>query len=135
MHLSIKNDLSEIKIIFDKVERYSKYVGIENTYNLNLLLEEVVSNIIRHSGNKSLINIFIEKLNGFIEIKFEYGGCYFDLKKYKTREINEDSVGDIGVCLIKNLASEIFYKRRKKTNKLTIYLPYSDNIKERRQNG
>lgn len=135
MHLSIKNDLSEIKVIFDNIEKYCKNIGINDTYNINLLLEETVSNIIRHSGNKSLINIWIDKVQNFIEISLEYRGCYFNLPKYKMKKVNIDNIGDIGVCLIKSLASMIFYKRRKKMNKLTLYLPYSSNINKRRQNG
>lgn len=135
MYLSIKSDLSEIKKLFDSIEIYCKKVGISDAYELGLLLEEVVSNIIRHSGNKYLINIHIEKLNDMIELDFEYGGCYFNLNKYTPKVITENTSGDLGVCLIKNLAWRIFYKRRKNYNKLTIYLPYSDSIKERRQNG
>lgn len=135
MHLSIKNDLSEIKVVFDSIEKYCKNIGINDTYNINLLVEEIVSNIIRHSGNKSLINIWLDKVQNFIEINLEYGGCYFNLQKYRMKEVNVNDIGDIGVCLIKSLTSMIFYKRRKKMNKLTIYLPYGDNIEKRRQNG
>lgn len=128
MRISINNDIKCIDKVYNKVKRDFNFCSLPVVNDVNLILDEILSNIIKYSGNKQKIDIGIEKFNDFIEITVNYSGVYFNINKYKEKIVSDEGNGDIGVILIKKFSSKIIYKHRKRHSTLIVYLPLHDMV-------
>jgi serine/threonine-protein kinase RsbW len=132
--LVLRNDVSEL-------ERMTKWIlGVCKTANLTekpafalqLCLEEVVTNIMRHgeaSARATEIVTNIVRHGADIIITIEDDGGPFDPTKFvarpRVRSLEEASVGGLGIGLMRQFARDIEYWRSGTRNhlRLTITCP------------
>ena len=128
MRLKIAQAYSSIEYVYQKVVSFAEKHNIDHA-NINIVLDEICSNIIKYSKSdkKSCIKIDIEKYTKSILLTISYRGVYFNPIKY-SKPPSPDTVGNVGIHIVKSIANKIFYKNRKNCNILIIFLPFGDII-------
>ena len=124
----IKNNLTEINKLQAFAQQVAQEVQLdeENQFRINLMMEEVVSNIILYGypdGKSDEIQIETRIENNFIHLKISDKGLAFNPLKHthKDRQGSEDiSPGGLGIMLIRKLSQKQIYQRIDNTNILTL---------------
>ncbi len=101
-------------------------------FSLNIVLEELVSNVVFYAFTDEIINRFINIVIGIkdqeIEITIVDNGKEFNPLKHTqkpvSKQIEEVSIGGLGIHLVKNFSSTIHYERENETNKIRVNIPY-----------
>lgn len=95
--------------------------------NINLVLEEVVSNVIFYAYDDTLkheINIDLSLQNNLLTIVITDDGKPFDPTSNQLPDINlkveERPVGGLGIFLISKIMTEVYYERKENLNILTL---------------
>lgn len=125
----IGNQLDQIAVLAEALERLSDEWNIPMgvTLNLNLVLEELVSNIIFYGyddTNQHIINILLSFDNDTMKMRIEDDGKEFNPLLYAEADINlsiEDrKIGGLGIFFVRKMMDEIHYERRSNKNILTM---------------
>ncbi len=125
----IANKIDEIPVLAGKIEELATSWGIPLPVcmNINLALEEAISNIIFYAytdKEKHSINISISLSNNQIVIIIEDDGILFDPTSFKQPDINlpaeERPIGGLGIFLMIKTMDEILYSRKHDNNYLTL---------------
>lgn len=125
----INNQIEELERLAIFVEEVADVLGLdpETTMNLNLALEEVVSNVIlyaypREMGEK--ITIMAQKENNSLVFTITDKGKEFDPTKVEDADVTlsaEDrEIGGLGIYIVKNIMNEVTYQRLDGKNILTL---------------
>ena len=125
----INNQIEELERLAVFVEGVAEELGLdpELTMNLNLALEEVVSNVIlyaypREMGEKITIMAHCDSHNLVFTINDK--GKEFDPTKVEEADITlsaEDrEIGGLGIYIVKNIMNEVTYQRLDGKNILTL---------------
>ncbi len=128
-NIVITNKIEDLGILSDRIE----YLGekwnmpLSITMNINLAIEEVVSNIVFYAFNdekKHDINISISLSDNIISIDIEDDGMAFDPTIAKQPDINlpieERPIGGLGIFLVTKIMDEVSYKREQHMNRLKL---------------
>ena len=127
--LKLKNQVGELERVNRFIEAIGNELGLsmELRMDLNLVIEEMVSNVIFYAYPKDV--------EGEIELEAEYDGnelCFvlsdsgkeFDptQKEDANPDINptEREIGGMGIYIVKNIMNEVSYQRLEGKNLLTI---------------
>lgn len=130
MIIHASREYSELNKIYEKIKKFCSNKDIAISSDINLILDEVFSNILKYSGtqqSRETIVISVEKYKESVELQITYHGRYFDILKYQNPPLPNLS-GKVGIPIIKSFAKKIFYKHRKNCNILTFFLPLGDII-------
>ncbi|NOU48215.1 MAG: ATP-binding protein [Bacteroidales bacterium] len=128
-HFIIENRVEELAVLFEKIEQLTEIwdFTVPLTMNINLVLEEVVSNVIFYAYNdkfKHEINIGLSLQNNLLTIVITDDGKPFDPTSNQLPDINlkaEDRpVGGLGIFLISKIMTEVYYERKENLNILTL---------------
>ena len=129
-HLILKNEIAEIEKIQLFLEELSSEWGFsgKHVFELNLLLEEYVVNIIHYGYSDNAVHeikIFFKEGDHSISILIEDDGNVFDLTEEPTSEdinkpVEERKIGGLGIHFIKSLVDDVSYQRANGLNKLTL---------------
>ena len=125
----INNQIEELERLAVFVEEVAEELGLdpELTMNLNLALEEVVSNVIlyaypREMGEKITIMAQCDSHNLVFTITDK--GKEFDPTQVEEADITlsaEDrEIGGLGIYIVKNIMNEVTYQRLDGKNILTL---------------
>lgn len=102
------------------------------TYNLDLVLHEVVANIIKHGlrrEEKHTIQLSLQTSEDFIEVTVADPGPPFNPLAYRIptqlRSLDDARGGGRGLSLIRKLTQMLEYERRDERNYLTLYFRHS----------
>jgi len=130
MKLVIKNNVSELEKVNIFVEEIASELKIPNNiiFNINLVLEEIISNIIFYAfDDNSNHEILIEAklIDNDLQILIEDDGKAFNLLEAPPPTdldagIEDRNIGGLGIHFAKTLMDNIDYKRENNKNK--IYL-------------
>jgi len=127
--LTIKNEISEIVRLAQFIETCGEALGLAPALimNLNLVLEEAVSNIILYAFPKvegQDITIDLEKKGELLIFTITDGGIAFNPIQTEDPDIElalEDRpVGGLGIYLIKKIMNEVEYQRIDAQNVFTL---------------
>lgn len=127
--LIIKNEINEISRLQLFVENIGEECGFSKTltFNLNLVLEEAVSNIILYAYPKQMgkeISIMADKNDNILVFTLTDTGKEFDPTEVPDVDISlsaeERSIGGLGIFLIKNIMNEVEYQRVEGRNVFTL---------------
>ena len=127
--LIIKNNISEIERFAIFVEELVEDLSLNLILlmNLNLALEEVLSNIILYAYPDKLgeeISIKTSKVGESIIFTISDNGIEFDPTVLPdadiTLSVDEREIGGLGIFLIRKIMDEVKYERIKGKNVLTI---------------
>ena len=125
----LKNKKSELVQVNKFIEKFSQLFNFSDkfTFNLNLVLEEIISNIFKYAYEEDeekevLINMkFTEKS---LIIRIEDEGISFNPLNHEEpdteMELEEREIGGLGIHLVKNIIDKIDYSRVGQKNVLTL---------------
>ena len=109
MRLKIPQTYASIELIYHKVVSFAKKHHFDHA-NINIVLNEICSNIIKYSKSdkKSCIQINIEKYTKSIVLTISYKGVYFNPIKYSTPP-SPNKFGNVGIHIVKSFASIVYF--------------------------
>ena len=125
----IKNEVEELDKLAAFVEEVASELGLEPELemNLNLALEEVVSNVILYAYPKKEEGSVMIAANGdgkSLVFTITDKGKEFDPTKVEEADITlsaEDrQIGGLGIYIVKNIMNEVTYQRLEGKNILTL---------------
>ena len=127
--INIKNHIGELDRVAQFTEEISEELGLnmEMQMNLNLVLEEMVSNIIFYAypeGTEADIELMAESDGKVLTFMLTDQGKEFDptIKGNMDMNINpaERDLGGIGIFIMKNIMNQVTYQRLEGKNLLTM---------------
>jgi len=125
----IENKVEALSILAEKIEDLAEKweLSMPLTMNLNLVLEEAVSNVIFYAFNdfqKHLIQISLALENKILTLEIVDDGIPFDPLSRKlpdiTLPVEERPIGGLGILLILKIMDQVSYSRENNQNKLTL---------------
>lgn len=128
-HIVIKNEISEISVIANFIEQIGEQLELKPSLvmNLNIVLEEAVSNIILYAYPEKmgeLITIMVEKTDSMLVFTITDKGVEFDPTVVPEADITlsaqERPIGGLGIYLIKKIMNEVEYQRIDGSNVFTL---------------
>jgi serine/threonine-protein kinase RsbW len=127
-HFQIKNRCSELAALHTTLVRLGEKWSLSNktVVELNLILDELTSNIVEHGDSKqdSEIDIKLTKKNTVITLVITDEGPPFDPTITPPVDIalplEERKCGGLGIHLIRRFSDNCKYKRVKNRNVLTL---------------
>lgn len=135
----LKNKLSEIRRISEIIEKFCENndLPMRILFDINLSLDELLTNIIHYGFDDEKEHTIIVKLSlseNILEITIEDDGKAFNPLNAKPpnldQSIEDKPIGGLGIYLVKNLMTEINYKRLKNKNILVLTKMVTNNLKE-----
>ena len=129
--LILDNDISELEKMNSFLEALSEEweLGPKLQFNLNLVLEELITNVIFYAyddEDKHQISIAFSRENEKVAIEIIDDGKAFnplekDVPDDLDKAIDERKIGGLGIHFVKNLMDEVTYERTDKgMNKLIL---------------
>jgi len=126
----LKNNINEIKTLSKKIEVLSENWNLSPkiTFNLNLVLEELFSNVVFYAFNDHYehdINLNFRFDNHEISIDLIDDGIEFNplVKSAEdeiTKPLEERKIGGLGIHFVKKFMHKIEYQRNNNRNILTL---------------
>ena len=127
--LVIKNDISEISKLATFIGELSEELNFtpELNFNLNLVLEEAVSNVILYAYSKEVqkeINLLANISDNNLIFVLTDSGKEFDPTKVPDADVTlsaeEREIGGLGIFLIRQIMNTVEYQRIDGKNVLTM---------------
>ena len=129
--IRIKNQISELEKIAQFIEGICEELGLdmEMQMNLNLVIEEMVTNVIFYAYPKDVeaeIELFVKSDNDDKQLTFVLSdhGKPFDPTTRETTDLSvnpaERDLGGMGIFIVKNIMDEVTYQRLEDKNLLTM---------------
>jgi anti-sigma regulatory factor (Ser/Thr protein kinase) len=131
LSFTLRNRRSEIARMFSLVERFCRInrIGGDDLFNLRLVLDEAVINIIVHGYEDEAehhINVSLALEGSTIAIDIDDDGMPYNPLDAPPpqfdRPIEERRIGGLGVHIIKSLARSVEYRREEGRNHLAIVM-------------
>jgi len=125
----ITNTIEELPVLAERVEEMGDNWDwpLPFTMNINLVLEEAVSNIIFYAftdEEKHEIGLAFQMVNNELTIDITDDGIYFDPTAREapnlTLPAEERPIGGLGIFLILKSMDSVMYKRENNRNILTL---------------
>ena len=132
-HLSLHNDVEQISLLPEFVEAVAEEAQLEHeaVFNLNLALEEAVSNVIMYAypeGTEGIVDIDAMVDGKRISFVITDSGKPFDPTAKEEVNINtgmaERPIGGLGIHLVRTIMDTVSYERKGENNILTITKKY-----------
>jgi serine/threonine-protein kinase RsbW len=127
--LRIKNQISELERVAQFIEEISEelHLDMEMQMNLNLVMEEMVSNVIFYAYPKesdSEIELLAKSDGKKLTFVLSDQGKEFDptAKEDADPDVNpaEREIGGMGIFIVKNIMNHVTYQRLEGKNLLTM---------------
>ena len=127
--IRIKNQVKELEHVARFVEEIGEELGLdmEMQMNLNLVMEEMVSNVIFYAYPRetdATIELMAESDGKELTFVLSDQGRAFDptLKEDADMDINpaERDLGGMGIFIVKNIMNQVTYQRLEGKNLLTM---------------
>lgn len=127
--LYIENKIEALPLLTQKLEAIGDewQLPMPIVMNLNLVLEEAVTNIIFYAytdKKKHQIGITLQKIDNQLIVIITDDGIAFDPTQNKspdtTLSVEERKVGGLGIFLIQKIMDSVEYQRKNNTNTLTL---------------
>ena len=125
----IKNQVNELEHVASFIEDIGDELGLdmELQMNLNLVLEEMVSNVIFYAypeGEDASIELTAEYDGKELTFVLSDQGVEFDptLREHQDMDANpaERDLGGMGIFIVKNIMNQVTYQRLEGKNLLTM---------------
>ena len=129
LSLHIKNDLFEIKRMAEELEDWchDQSISEDIAFQLDLVLDEMVSNVIRHGikdSGQHIIQVNLHRDGQQLTLEIEDDGVPFNPFDAPvpdiTKPIEERRPGGLGVFLVRQMMDSLDYERRNGKNYLLI---------------
>ena len=129
LSLVVSNKRSEVARLMDRVEQQCHEWGLseDDTVNLNLILDEFVSNVIRHGYEDDAaheIHVVVGLAGDTASIRIEDDAEPFNPLEAPPPDldlpIDQRPIGGLGIFIARALADSIEYRRERGRNVLTM---------------
>ena len=133
--LRIKNQISELEKVAQFVEEIGEELGLnmELQMNLNLVMEEMVSNVIFYAypeGEEAEIELLAKSDGKELTFVLSDQGKEFDptAKEDTDLDVNpaDRDLGGMGIFIVKNIMNKVTYQRLDGKNLLTMTKSIND---------
>jgi anti-sigma regulatory factor (Ser/Thr protein kinase) len=130
MSVTLVNDQSEVERLSRLVEAFGEAEGIrpDLIFNVNLALDEVITNIIRyahdddHREHPIVVRLALEP--GMLTAQVEDDGRAFNPLEAPTPDLNasieERPIGGLGIHLVRSMMNSVEYRREDGRNVLIM---------------
>ncbi|MCR4582478.1 MAG: ATP-binding protein [Prevotella sp.] len=127
--IKIKNQISELDRVNQFVEEIGEELGLsmELQMNLNLVMEEMVSNVIFYAypeGTDASIELTAESDGKELTFVLSDKGKEFDPTQKEDADPNinpmDRDIGGMGIYIVKNIMNNVTYQRLEGKNLLTM---------------
>jgi serine/threonine-protein kinase RsbW/sigma-B regulation protein RsbU (phosphoserine phosphatase) len=131
LRLTLANELSELTRVGALARSFLERSGIaeELVYRVDLVLEEVLSNVIRHAyaeAEPREIGLYLGTDGGHVDLQVVDDGREFDPLTAPEVDVHapleERTVGGLGIHLLRTFANDVRYRRRNGRNHLHVRL-------------
>lgn len=129
LSFELTNHLPELDVLARKVEEFSRAAALGETeqFHLNLMLDELVTNIIRYAYEDAAehrIEIELRATDDGFEASVTDDGVAFNPLGKEAPQLDapleERQVGGLGIHLVRRLVDQIEYQRIDERNRLTF---------------
>lgn len=129
LHLRLHNDVRQILLLTDFMDRVADAAGLEPAVamSLNLALEEAVTNVIMYAypkGTEGQVDIDAVMGGGEICFVLSDAGTPFDPTAAPEADISlgveERPIGGLGIFLVRKIMDEVTYQRKDGKNILKM---------------
>ena len=127
--IKLKNQVGELERVATFIEEISEELGLsmELQMNLNLVMEEMVSNVIFYAypeGTDAEIELMVESSGKELTFVLSDQGREFDptMKEDADIDVNpiDREIGGMGILIVKNIMNKVTYQRLDGKNLLTM---------------
>jgi anti-sigma regulatory factor (Ser/Thr protein kinase) len=124
--LVLRNDLAELERLAGWLEDWAREdVSPAVSFAVQLCLEEAVANVIMYGGTGRVeIAVEVERNDGALVALIEDNGRQFDPTQApapsRATSLQDATIGDLGIHLMRSFASGMHYERRNGRNRLTL---------------
>ena len=127
--LSIENNIENLNKLAEFVENFGEEheLSPKNIFELNLILDELITNIISYAyedNSNHIIELEINKESDELKILLIDDGKEFNpLEKEEAKldeELDERKIGGLGIHIVREKTDEIEYKRESNKNILLL---------------
>ena len=122
----IKSDISQFNIDFIEEELEELHYSEQTKFNVRLVVEEIVTNIMKYSKCTEDIHLNLIYFNKKISVRLADSGIKFNPLSETVYRTNSDldhaTTDGLGILLAKQKSQTIFYKRIGKFNILSMDL-------------
>lgn len=128
--LVLKNNINELNNLINGLEKVSEKwdISLKPLFNINLVLEEIITNIIYYAYDDEKEHIIVIKFwkeGSNINIKIVDDGKEFNLLKVpeldtKNISLEERDIGGLGIYFVRKLMDKVEYQRKNKKNILIL---------------
>ncbi len=125
----LNNNISCLPNLLENIEIFciENALNDEVLFEINVIADELVSNIIRHGYAdtfKHFIDVNLQLFDDKIEIEIMDDGKEFNPLGHKNEKLNDKlediKIGGLGIDIVKHYSNSICYKRIENKNILTI---------------
>ena len=130
--LTFDGDLGELERLSGEVEWFCEENGLESEieFDLNLALEELFVNAVRHGGCqgvKDAARVRLELLPNGVRVEFSDRGKEFDPAAAPAPDLaaplSDRQVGGLGLHLVRSIMRDLEYRRADDWNHYTMWRP------------
>lgn len=128
--LTLENNLEQVEVLATFVEELCEELGVGPAlvFNLNLALEEAVTNVIMYAFPQEELHTFTlraRKEGAVLSFELQDGGAPFDPtteapETDTTLSAEERPIGGLGIFLIRQIMDTVSYRREDGCNILTM---------------
>ena len=105
----------------------TRQLPVPASYNVELVFEEIVANIVRYGQPTTDIDVVISFDDAETILIFEDDGVPFNPREHTARpaptSLDEVQVGGLGIPLVKKISSRMDYERTEDRNRLLVAIP------------
>ena len=125
----LKNNLPEIHRLAAEINKFGAETGLndEMIFNIDLALEEIITNIISYAYADDKEHEIIVELNAddkLLTVRIEDDGKEFNISGLPEPDIEkpleEREIGGLGCFFVRNLMDDLIYERIENKNILTL---------------
>lgn len=127
--LNIANQLDQLTLLASFTEEVCEELGLgaDMVFNLNLVLEEALTNVIMYAfpeGGDHMIGLTALSEDGVLSFTIQDDGIAFDPTEAPEADVTlsaeERPIGGLGIFLIRQIMDEVTYERANDCNVLTM---------------
>ncbi len=120
--------MHELARLAEELERFCRASSLDTEiqYDLNLALEELFINALRHGGCEGMeqaVKIRLESGTDEVRVEFCDRGQPFDPATAPPPDPNR--IGGLGIHLVRNIMQDFQYQRAGDWNRITMRRPYA----------
>jgi len=119
----LNGNLGELERVAAETERFchERSLASEVQFDLNLVLEELFINAVRHGGCEGVenaVHVRLEAADGDLRVEFRDRGKPFDPNTAPPPDLSR--IGGLGIHLVRNLMTDFHYERSGDGNRITM---------------